>query len=138
MINIIVVGVNGKMGQVICRIAEESGSAKVDCGIDVNAVGNYNELELAISQNRQLNIIYSQSDEETLEIWGISDNSATYASPEIVYDVEVKSGREGVLICWVITLCYWTFVAFFFYILEHAEKYPWIAMLLVKKDNLNI
>ena len=106
--------------------------------IDVNAVGNYNELELAISQNRQLNIIYSQSDEETLEIWGISDNSATYASPEIVYDVEVKSGREGVLICWVITLCYWIFVAFFFYILEHAEKYPWIAMLLVKKDNLNI
>lgn len=38
MINIIVVGVNGKMGQVICRIAEESGSAKVVCGIDVNAV----------------------------------------------------------------------------------------------------
>lgn len=36
MINIILVGVNGKMGQVICRILENSSSAKIVCGIDIN------------------------------------------------------------------------------------------------------
>lgn len=36
MINIILVGVNGKMGQVICRILENDNSAKVVCGIDIN------------------------------------------------------------------------------------------------------
>lgn len=36
MINIILVGVNGKMGQVICRILEGSSNAKVVCGIDIN------------------------------------------------------------------------------------------------------
>ena len=36
MINIILVGVNGKMGQVICRILEENNTAQVVCGIDIN------------------------------------------------------------------------------------------------------
>ena len=36
MINIILVGVNGKMGQVICRILEGNNTAQVVCGIDIN------------------------------------------------------------------------------------------------------
>lgn len=36
MINIILVGANGKMGQVICRIADESSNANIVCGIDIN------------------------------------------------------------------------------------------------------
>lgn len=38
MINIIVVGVNGKMGQVICRIVSEGNAARIVCGIDTNTV----------------------------------------------------------------------------------------------------
>ncbi|MBQ8808445.1 MAG: 4-hydroxy-tetrahydrodipicolinate reductase [Clostridia bacterium] len=37
MINIALVGVNGKMGQVICRILEERNDAKIVCGIDINS-----------------------------------------------------------------------------------------------------
>ena len=36
MINIILVGANGKMGQVISRIAEEDVNANIVCGIDIN------------------------------------------------------------------------------------------------------
>ena len=36
MIKIILVGANGKMGQVICRILEENNTAQVVCGIDIN------------------------------------------------------------------------------------------------------
>ncbi len=75
---------------------------------------------------------------DTLKIWGISDNNAVYVSPQMVYAAEVISGREGVFICWAAAVGYWLFVAFFCYILDHAEKYPRIAVLLVKKDDLNI
>lgn len=85
-----------------------------------------------------LAIIYDRNDEGTLKIWGISDDNAVYVSPETVYAAEVKSGREGVFICWTLAAVYWLFAAFFCYILDHAEKYPRIAMLLVKKDDLNI
>jgi len=37
MTNIILVGANGKMGQVICRIAGERDDVKIVCGIDINA-----------------------------------------------------------------------------------------------------
>ena len=37
MINIALVGVNGKMGQVICRILENDTSARIVFGIDINA-----------------------------------------------------------------------------------------------------
>lgn len=36
MINIALVGINGKMGQVICRILSESESARIVCGVDIN------------------------------------------------------------------------------------------------------
>ena len=36
MINIALVGVNGKMGQVICRILEGNESQKIVCGVDIN------------------------------------------------------------------------------------------------------
>lgn len=36
MINIALVGVNGKMGQVICRILSENESSRIVCGIDIN------------------------------------------------------------------------------------------------------
>ena len=36
MINIALVGVNGKMGQVICRIAEENESVQIVFGVDIN------------------------------------------------------------------------------------------------------
>lgn len=36
MINIALVGVNGKMGQVICRILEKDTSARISFGIDIN------------------------------------------------------------------------------------------------------
>lgn len=36
MINVILVGANGKMGQVICRIADESSYVNIVCGIDIN------------------------------------------------------------------------------------------------------
>lgn len=85
-----------------------------------------------------LAIIYDRIDEGTLKIWGISDDNAVYVSPETVYAAEVKSGREGVFICWTLAAGYWLFAAFFCYILDHAEEYPRIAMLLVKKDDLNI
>lgn len=122
-----------KQGEFLCFASKGR-----DLRVDRNAVGNYDELEMAILQNRELDIIYNLSDDGTLKIWGISDNNAVYASPEMVYAAEVKSGREGVLICWAMTVCYWAFVAFFFYILNRAEKYPRIAALLVKEDNLNI
>lgn len=38
MTNIILVGANGKMGQVVCRILENDKRAKVVCGIDINPV----------------------------------------------------------------------------------------------------
>lgn len=45
---------------------------------------------------------------------------------------------DGVLICWAAAACYWCFVAFAFYILNHAEKHPRLAALLVKQEELNI
>ncbi len=36
MINITLIGVNGKMGQVICRILETSEDVKIVCGVDIN------------------------------------------------------------------------------------------------------
>lgn len=36
MTNIILVGCNGKMGQVICRIVENDPDAKISCGIDIS------------------------------------------------------------------------------------------------------
>lgn len=36
MTNIILVGCNGKMGQVICRIAENDPDVKISCGIDIS------------------------------------------------------------------------------------------------------
>jgi len=36
MINIALVGINGKMGQVICRILNSSINAKIICGVDIN------------------------------------------------------------------------------------------------------
>ena len=38
MINIILVGANGKMGQVITKILAESATAKIVCGIDINTL----------------------------------------------------------------------------------------------------
>ena len=45
---------------------------------------------------------------------------------------------DGVLICWAAVVCYWCFVAFAFHILNHAEKHPRLAALLVKQEELNI
>ncbi len=36
MTNIILVGCNGKMGQVVCRIAESDPDVKISCGIDIS------------------------------------------------------------------------------------------------------
>ena len=37
MINIILVGVNGKMGQVISRIVADDADANIVCGVDISA-----------------------------------------------------------------------------------------------------
>ena len=37
MTNIALVGINGKMGQVICRILEGNENSRIVCGIDINA-----------------------------------------------------------------------------------------------------
>lgn len=44
----------------------------------------------------------------------------------------------GVLICCAVAICYWSFVWFACYILNHAEKHPRLVALLVKKEELNI
>ena len=36
MINVALVGINGKMGQVICKILDNHNSAKIVCGVDIN------------------------------------------------------------------------------------------------------
>ena len=36
MTNIALVGINGKMGQVICRILEDSENSRIVCGVDIN------------------------------------------------------------------------------------------------------
>lgn len=45
---------------------------------------------------------------------------------------------DGVLICWAAAVCYWCFVVFAFHILNHAEKHPRLAALLIKQEELNI
>ena len=42
MTKILLVGINGKMGQVICKMAEENESVVIACGVDINTKENNN------------------------------------------------------------------------------------------------
>ena len=95
-------------------------------------------LEMAVSQQRELEITYCQIDENRMELWGIRDHSIVYADPESVYEAEVSYGHQSLFLLLAVTLCYWSFVAFFVYIMCNAEKHPFLAALLVKKEDLNI
>ena len=66
-----------------------------------------------------------------LAVWSIVE----WCSLEVPCSPE---NADGVLICWAAAACYWCFVAFAFYILNHAEKHPRLAALLVKQEELNI
>lgn len=66
-----------------------------------------------------------------LAVWSIVE----WCSLEVPCSPE---NADGVLICWAAAVCYWCFVVFAFHILNHAEKHPRLAALLVKKEELNI
>lgn len=95
-------------------------------------------LEMAVSQQRELEIAYCQIDENRMELWGIRDHGIVYADPESVYEAEVNYGYQSLFLLLAVTLCYWSFVVFFIYIMCSAEKHPLLAKLLVKKEDLNI
>lgn len=95
-------------------------------------------LEMAVSQQRELEIAYCQIDENRMELWDIRDHDIVYADPESVYEAEVDYGHQSLCLLLAVTLCYWSFVVFFVYITCNAEKHPFLAALLVKKEDLNI
>lgn len=95
-------------------------------------------LEIAVSHQRELEIAYCQIDENRMELWGIRDHGIVYADPESVCEAEADYGHQSLFLLLAVTLCYWSFVAFFVYIMCNAEKHPLLAALLVKKEDLNI
>lgn len=69
MIKIALVGINGKMGQVICRMLEDHNSAKIVCGVDINkdeknGVPVYNSLSEA---KDEIDVIIDFSHPSSLE-----------------------------------------------------------------------
>lgn len=69
MIKIALVGINGKMGQVICRMLEDNNSAKIVCGVDINkdkknGVPVYNSLSEA---KDEIDVIIDFSHPSSLE-----------------------------------------------------------------------
>lgn len=107
---------------------------EIRSGALLDAVG----LEMAVSQHRELEATYCQVDENRMELWGIRDHGIVYADPESVCEAEVNYGHQSLFLLLAVTLCYWSFVVFFVYIMCNAEKHPLLAALLVKKEDLNV
>ena len=73
MTNIILVGCNGKMGQVICRLVENDPEARIVCGVDIsgekkNDFPVYTEFNSEISGDAIIDLSL-QSQSEYRPLW---------------------------------------------------------------------
>lgn len=102
---------------------------------------NTDALQKALSENNTLYVSYlpnKQREGGPNSIWYMSsENGNIFATNQTVYDAEIKNAVKPFILWWVITIAWWLFVLVCFYILAHADKYPRMAALIVKKEYRN-